>query len=241
MGRATWTSGEPALDRHLPGGGLDAAAVHEIKPVAHGDWPAALAFAVGLAVRRRTWAIAQGLPPAPVLWCTTTAFVAEHGGLYGPGLAGLGLPPKALIVVEVPREADMLWALEEGLRSGAPGLVVGMMREIGLTPSRRLSLAAAASNTPALLVTHPAHAPAPATSTRLRLRRLPSPQASFDEKAPGRARLGLAVERCRGGSSFSQALTLELEWCHVTHRFHLAPSLADRAHAAPKARQRTHG
>ena len=67
-------------------------------------------------------------------------------------------------MVEAPSEADALWVLEEGLGAGNLSLVIGQVKEVDLTPSRRLGLAAAAGSTPALVLTLPTSPPAPAAA-----------------------------------------------------------------------------
>ncbi len=241
-----WTLGEAAFDACLPGGGLDSAGLVELKPGDHGDWPATLTFALCLTVRRQMGSLegeaAPGaprtVPKKPVLWCTTPRFASEYGRLYGPGLAGLGLSPASLIMVDAPRESDALWALEEGLRSGGIMLAVGLLKEVDLTPSRRLGLAASTGRTPGLLLTPPSSPPAPSASLRLRLRRLPGASHPLDRSAPGAPRVRLTLERCRGAPPAAETLSLDLEWCDVTYRFRLVADVADRAHATPGARQR---
>ena len=235
---AGWTFNEAAVDGLLPGNGLDPASLVELKPGDHGDWPAALAFAACLAVRRlRGLASSGSRPSGPVLWCATRSLLFEHGRLHGQGLAALGLPPEQLIAVEIPREADALWVIEEALRSRALSLVVGVVRDVPLTPSRRLGLAAATGATPALLLTSPMGAPAPSAALRFRLRRLPSAPHPFDAKAPGAPRFRLVLERCRQAPSSLES-SFDLEWCDVTYRFHLASGMAARAAAAPFSRKR---
>src|SRR5688500_4576146 len=69
--------GLPALDRHLPDGGLRLGALHEVAgggpDLAHGA--AAALFAAGILARLR----------GPVLWC-----LGAHD-LFAPGLSGVGL------------------------------------------------------------------------------------------------------------------------------------------------------
>ena len=48
---------------------------------------------------------------------------AEAGELYGPGLALMGLPLARLVILEVPRPRDALWAMEEALQCRAAGAV----------------------------------------------------------------------------------------------------------------------
>lgn len=148
-----WDLGAPALDGWLPVGGLDPAALHEVKPHQHRDWPAAIAFTLRLAARQigalrdggrreelerasagrrpaRSEAGASGL--GSILWCWPAALANEVGRLYVPGLAALGIEFRSLIIVEPARTADVLWALEEGLKSRALALVVGGLPEVGL-------------------------------------------------------------------------------------------------------------
>lgn len=235
-----WTLGEATFDSVLPGGCLDPNALIELKPDHHGDWPAAMAFAACLAIRRLDVGKPDSgaSPTRPVLWCTTQSFVAEHGRLHGPGLVDLGLSPDTLILAEAAREVDALWALEEGLRCGALSLAVGLLKGVGLTASRRLGLAAAQGRTPALLLTLPASAPAPSAALRLRLRRLPSPPHPLDQRAPGAPPIRLMLERCRRAPAAVETVALNLEWCDVTYRFRLASGVVDRALAARDAWER---
>ncbi len=251
-----WTLGEPAFDAVLPRAILDPAAVHELKPATYADWPATLGFATCLAIRRcqshcksendrpGKQGLANLLPeraPRSVLWCVSSSFIAEHGGLHGSGLAFLGFDPERLIAVEAAREADVLWALEEGLKSRALSLAIGVVGQIGLTPSRRLGLAAAASRTPLLLLTMPSGMAAPTAGLRLRVQRRPSAPQPFDARAPGVARFGLTLERCRGAAPEVEGWSWELEWCDDAHRFRVAAGLADREDAAAGARHRADG
>lgn len=233
-----WTLGEAAFDACLPGGRLDPAGLIELKPRSHGDWPVVLTFAACLAMRRQLAAGVSRKAAAPILWCATSHCRAEHGWLYGPGLVGLGLSPESLVLVEAAREADALWALEEGVRSKALSLAIGLLKEVGLTPSRRLGLAASAGETPALLLTLPSSPPAPSASLRLRLQRAPAGPHPLDARAPGVVRLRLTLERCRGAPAMVEARSFDLEWCDVTYRFRMAAAVADRAYRAPQAGQR---
>jgi protein ImuA len=258
-----WTLGDDRLDTLLPGGSLALGALHELKPASARDWPAALAFALRLAVRRLATAAdspehdrqpATGGQAEPlVLWCATSAFTAEHGRLHAPGLAALGLPAEALLIAETDRQKDTLWVLEEGLRSGAPALVVGCLDAAALTPARRLSLATAAGRVPCLIVTAPRTPAAPATATRWRIARTPSAPHPFDAAAPGAPRLAVTLEHSRlpAGSrrpdesrllpAAGSLLPHVVEWCDVAHRFRLAAGLADRPAAPVSAPARTRG
>jgi len=77
----------------------------------------------------------------PVLWICP-GWQPER--LYPAGVAAYADPAR-LICVRARRPEDILWAMEEGLRSGTVPLVVAEMPGApGLTPVRRLQLAAEA-------------------------------------------------------------------------------------------------
>lgn len=233
-----WQLGDASLDSQLPAHGLAPAALHEVKPTTALDWPAALAFSLQLASRRLA-ALPQRADAIPlVLWCTGTAFTAEHGRLHAPGLAAFGLDCRSILVVETARETDRLWAIEEGLRSSAPALVIGTLRGVGLTPARRLALATATSGVPCLILTEPRSQAAAATETRWRISRARSAPHPFDASAPGASRLRIDLERCRGSPPPSASQSPVVEWCDVTHRFRLVSGLADRPAETGLARSR---
>jgi len=134
------------LDRrpHRPGDGqpflgpltLRRARVHE----AHGGARHTLALMLARAMT------------GPLFW-VAPAWAPDR--LYPLGLANLGVNPGRITFVHARHATDILWTLEEILRSGAVGLVVGdLPGPPGLTPMRRMQLAAEAgaeaSGTPPL-------------------------------------------------------------------------------------------
>lgn len=232
---SVWTTGAPGIDGMLGPAGLEIGAVHEVKPVSSGaDWLAACAaahsFALMLGVRRLQ-AEAGKTGRTHVLWCASKSMTAELGAPYGPGLAALGLDPHHLILAEPARQQDVLWTLEEGLKSDSLALAVAQLEDVALTPARRLALAAAAGRTPCLLLTHPRAAPAAATASRWRIAPAPGAPHPLDPLAPGAVRLRVALERCRGRPAPPEDLSLTLEWCDAAYRFRMASPMADRADA----------
>src|SRR5579871_3703792 len=121
--------GLDAIDRRLPGGGLPRIGLHELMA----DRGSAAGVAAVLAGR----ALAGG-GPETVLWA------ARQAELYGPGLAIFGLPPARLILVEAASDTEILWTMEEGLRTRGLAAVVGELAALDLTAARRLQLAAEA-------------------------------------------------------------------------------------------------
>ncbi|MBT6096371.1 MAG: hypothetical protein HOH04_15905 [Rhodospirillaceae bacterium] len=171
--------GVAEIDAHLPWGGLAPAALHEIVPAKPGDGATALGFAaalLGLAARK-----------AAVLWCRS------QGDLYAPGLKPLGLTESNLIIINTSKDRDLLWAMEEGLRSGALAAVLGEIRNLSPTATRRLQLAAEDGGTLAFLAHSRAAA---ATMTRWQVAAAASrhPRGNW----PGKTCWHVRLERCRG-------------------------------------------
>lgn len=233
-----WDLGAAPVDALLPKG-LETNGVHEVKAVSYGagasasDWMAALGFSLRLAVRRTEMVgskSSQAARAAPwFLWCWPRALAAEFGHPCTLGLAQLGLDPGRMIIVETPRAADALNALEEGLKSSRLALAFGLFDDVALTAARRLSLAAGAEATPCLLITHPASPPAGATATRWRVERRSSAPHPFDPRAPGNARFSLSLERCRANPESAATPQLCVEWSDATRDFSVFPPVAGRA------------
>ncbi|SMX30231.1 hypothetical protein TRP8649_04374 [Pelagimonas phthalicica] len=94
---------------------------------------------------RRSWAVhiasrlLAELRTGPIFWISPTW---EHNQLNTDGLVSL-LPPQSLIFLSPLRAEDILWSMEEILRSGAAPLVVAdLPAPPGMTAVRRLHLAA---------------------------------------------------------------------------------------------------
>ena len=165
---------------------------------------------------------------APVLWCLVGA------DLHAPGLVGFGLDPGRLIVVRARKEREVLWAMEEGLRSGPLAAVVGETGVLNLTASRRLQLAAETGGTIGIAVSlERAEEFHNAATTRWRITSAPGAEPPIGVGL-GPARWRVELLRCRGG----EAGEWLLEWDHEAHRFTVAAAALDRpdrAHPPLKA------
>ncbi len=198
-------------------------ALHELIADGYGHQPAVRNVGLALAAALLQQQERTGARPM-VLWCQRQKDALDFGRLYGPGLSGLGLSPDRLVIVTGKRDADCLWAMEQGLRSQALAVVIGTVDRAGLFASRRLSLAAAAHRTWCLLL--PAsHGQEPsAAETRWRIKAVPSLSDERDEKLLGRPRWQLTLERNRHGRTGRWIA----EWDHEAYRFHLAPPMGNR-------------
>ena len=221
---AAWDLGVPEIDARLPPGGLAPDAVHEIAAGAYADTPAAMGFAASLALRRL---FMEESAMRPLLWVRLCHANGEWGKLYGHGLASMGVPRDRLLTVSLRKSPSLLWTVEESLKSGSLAVVIADTdrHAIDLTVTRRLSLAAKAGSTPALLLFPHGLSGGTAALTRWCIRAQPSSPPVFDADAPGAAAWVLALERCRAG----RPGVWSVEWHHATHRFSLVAPLSGGA------------
>jgi len=218
--------GLDAIDRHLAGGGLAQAALHEFAGARTGlaDEAAACLFVAGIAARARE-------KPA-VLWALA------RRELFAPALAQAGLVPNRLIYAECGRDEDVLAVMEEGLRHGGLAAVVGEIRRADMASTRRLQLAAEQGQTMALMLRRPRKAgqdvlALPSTAmTRWRIGCLPS--GELPVPGVGRPRWKALLVRQRGGEP--------CEWIvespDAEGRLALPAAASDRAVAADRAERK---
>jgi protein ImuA len=197
--------------------------VHQIKPHAYRDIPAALGFALAIIAEE---AAKRDPLRDLVLWCLTQEAAREWGRPYGPGLIALGLDPARVLLVETRNAESAAWALEEGLKSRA---LIAAVAEIEIKTelaARRLGLAAQASSTPCLLLTSPNQTVLPGILTRWRVAAEKSAGAAFDASAPGPAAWQLTLERCRGEAPDRSFI---VEFSHESFRLRVSAASSDRA------------
>jgi protein ImuA len=71
----------------------------------------------------------------------TTLWISSSRTLFPPALKSFGIQPDRFIFIDLQKEKDVLWAMDEALKCSALSAVVGEMNEISFTASRRLQLA----------------------------------------------------------------------------------------------------
>lgn len=165
--------------------GLPAARHSEIFASASEAGGAALALALALDGMR-----AAGIAPDDcrgILWVQDRAAIRLGGRPYRPGL-----PTELrarLIHVAAKTAEDALFALEEGLRCRELACVIGELagnpRALGLTASRRLSLAAERHGVPLFLVRLDAERDLSSARMRWEVRSAASPRPRWNGDAPG--------------------------------------------------------
>ncbi|MGH8244549.1 MAG: translesion DNA synthesis-associated protein ImuA, partial [Steroidobacteraceae bacterium] len=92
---------------------------------------------------------------------------------YAPALADAGLDPARMLVIQPRAGLDMLWAMEQALRSGACAAVLGWTAASDDRALRRLKLAAEEGQSPGFLF---------------------RPPSRRDESSPAALRLALTAE-----------------------------------------------
>ena len=90
------------------------------------------------------------------------ATLMQHGGaclwistrrrLFPPALVNFGVEPDRVVFIDVQRERDMLWAMEEALKCRGLAAVIAEVREISFAESRRLQLAVESSKVTGFLL-----------------------------------------------------------------------------------------
>jgi len=158
------------LDKAFSLGGLPFGA-HQIAGQP-GDGACAMLFAA-LIIARRFKASAS----AQALVVQERAVLAECGGLYGPGLAALGIDPGRLVFVAAHDGAEALRMVDEAVRSGAVSVVLAELgrgaRLLDLPATQRFNLYGQQTSTLTLLAT-PDLAGTSAAMTRWRATTAPS-------------------------------------------------------------------
>ncbi len=113
---------------HFPNASFPVACVHEFLWEKTEDAAASKAFISGL--------IASLMGKSGI-----SIWVSASRTVFPPGLRAFGIYPDQFIFVDVKKDIDILWALEEALKCGAVSTVVGEMRDLSFTTSRRFQLA----------------------------------------------------------------------------------------------------
>jgi protein ImuA len=110
-------------------------------------------------------------------------WISMRRTLFPPSLTVFGVEPDRLIFIDVKRERDVLWAMEEALKCKGLTAVVSELTEINFTQTRRLQLAAEQSRvTGFVLRSDPNKLTATACVARWNINSLPS---ETEEGMPG--------------------------------------------------------
>lgn len=136
--RDIWNGGLAALADSLPYGALPLAVVHEfISPTA------ACATATNGFIAALLLSLMKNNKPC--LWVST------QRSLFPPGLTAFGIAPHDIIFIDVRKDKDALWVMEQALQCNALAAVVAELGELSFAQSQRLQLVVETSSVTGLL------------------------------------------------------------------------------------------
>ena len=204
------------MDKRLAGQGLQAAPTPHTLCEAFADHatdPSTIAFILSRLPRTN----------APFLWVQDRLSRREAGRPY---LAGIGVN-RPVIMVDLSRAADVLWAMEDGLRCKALGAVIGEVwgdpPALDFTATKRLAIRAEAADVSCWLVRRAATPNLSAARDRWRIGAVPSAPHPQDAQAPGAPRWALDLFRSRRHKPGQWVATYD----RAQDRLHLAAPVRD--------------
>jgi protein ImuA len=158
-----------------------------------------------------------------ILWVSATRT------LFPPALTRFGIAPEQFIFVDLSNEKQILWVLEEGLKCAALSAVVGEIRDLDFTVSRRLQLAVEQSKVTGFIIReNPRVLNTSACVTRWQISSLPSDQLE-DLPGIGHPKWKVELMKVRNG----KPATWVLEW--VDGRFNSVQEIVATTHFQKKA------
>jgi protein ImuA len=125
----------------MPNGAFPLGAVHEFLSGKSEDAAATTGFISGLL------ASLMG-SSGTALWISCVRM------LFPPALKTFGVQPDRVIFIDLPNEKEVLWAMDESLKCDGLCAVVGEVKQIGFTASRRLQLAVEQSQVTGFILHH---------------------------------------------------------------------------------------
>lgn len=79
-------------------------------------------------------------------------WISSSRKVFPPALASFGIAPDHIIFIDLQKEKDILWVMEEALKCEGLAAVVGEMQELSFTSSRRLQLAVESSKVTGFII-----------------------------------------------------------------------------------------
>jgi protein ImuA len=204
------------IDMAFPEKTFPIGAVHELISHAPEDAAATNGFVSGLLGRL----MHQG---GACLWVST------NRSIFPPALKVFGVDPERIIFVDLTRQKEALWAVEEALKCEALAAVVGEISELNFVQSRRLQLAVEQSRVTGFIHRNNPKSENPvACVTRWKIKPLPS---AIEDGMPGVGlpRWDVQLLKVRNGKPGSW----QVEWSggsfqHVTAELLSIPDIPTR-------------
>jgi protein ImuA len=192
------------IEQAFPERSFPVGAVHEFISSAPEDGAATNGFLAGLL---QGFIGAQG----------TCLWISTRRTIFPPALKAFGIAPERIIFIDVLREKEGLWAIEEALKCKTLAAVVGELKEVSFTESRRLQLAVEKSHVTGFIHRYkPRTENTTAFVSRWKIKSLPS---VLEDGMPGVGfpRWQVQLQRVRNGKPGSW----QVEW--TTNGFRQVP------------------
>ncbi|MEO6232700.1 MAG: Error-prone repair protein ImuA [Ferruginibacter sp.] len=127
-------------------------------------------------------------------------WISNGRKIFPPALKSFGIAPDKIIFIDLKKEKEMLWAMEEALKCEGLSAVIGEIQELSFTASRRLQLAVEDSHvTGFMLRNNPRTLSTTACVTRWKITPLPS-ELSDAMPGVGFPRWNIALLKVRNGN-----------------------------------------
>lgn len=102
-------------------------------------------------------------------------WISSSRTIFPPALQSFGIAPEKIIFINLKKEKEMLWAMEEALKCEGLAAVIGEIPQLSFTDSRRLQLAVEQSQVTGFILRHnPKAINTTACVTRWKISPLPS-------------------------------------------------------------------
>jgi protein ImuA len=126
-------------------------------------------------------------------------WIGNSSTIFPPALRSFGIAPEKIIFIDLEKEKEMLWAMEEALKCEGLAAVIGEIKELSFTASRRLQLAVEQSEvTGFILRNNPRSINTTACVTRWKITSVPSELAD-DIPGVGFPRWNVDLLKVRNG------------------------------------------
>lgn len=189
------------IDAAFPGNTFPLGAVHEFITTSRENAAATNSFITGV--------LSQVFSPASVfLWIGKRS-------IFPPALKHFGIEPDRVIFIDLLKPKDVLWTIEEALKCKSVTAVIGELKELSFTESRRLQLAVEQSHVTGFIHRHnPRSEHTVACVTRWKIK--PAPCVTEDGMpGVGFPRWNVQLLKVRNGKPG----TWELEWSGLGFRY----------------------
>jgi protein ImuA len=190
----------------FPNGSFPLGAVHEF-------------FCTGAEDAAATTGFIAGIVSSLVRGNGTVLWISASTCIFAPALQAFGIAPDRVIFVDVLKEKERLWAIEEALKCEALSAVIAETQELSFTASRRLQLVVEQSRVTGFIIRTNPENMATACVSRWRITPLAS-QPKDGLPGVGFPRWNVELVKVRNGKPG----TWELEWAgnHFQHVYKLA-------------------